>query len=312
VLVKPDDLFSADWRQYLREIAQHPLLEPAEELKLARQMDAGRQAARLDRSAKDVSSDRRADLEQLIETGRRARERLIESNLRLVVSLAGRYAGRGLSLQDLIQEGNIGLQLGIDKYNWRKGFRLSTYVYWWIRQAMTRALANTGRLIRLPAHVGDLLRRGALLEQRLEADLGRKPGLAELAAEVGVNPERLHAIRIAASTPASLDTPLARDSERTRGETVPDDRALNMMQSVTEHDELSDQVAAALDDLPAREREVLRLHYGLGGTNGASLTEIGAHFGVTRERARQIEGQALRRLRGDSRLRRALVDLQSA
>jgi DNA-directed RNA polymerase sigma subunit (sigma70/sigma32) len=128
----------------------------------------------------------RAELGRLNETGRRARERLIESNLRLVVSIAGRYAGRGLRLQDLIQEGNIGLQLGIDKYSWRKGFRLSTYVYWWIRQAMTRSLANASRFIRLPVHAGDLLRRGALLEQRLEADLGRKPVLAELAAELGI------------------------------------------------------------------------------------------------------------------------------
>jgi RNA polymerase sigma factor (sigma-70 family) len=157
-------------------------------------MDMRRQAAGLIRSAKDtLSAARRAELERLIETGRRARERLIESNLRLVVWIAGRYASRGLSLQDLIQEGNIGLQLGIDKYCWRKGCRLSTYVYWWIRQAMTRSLANASRFIRLPVHAGDLLRRGALLEQRLEADLGRKPVLAGLAAELGIQPVRLHA-----------------------------------------------------------------------------------------------------------------------
>jgi len=311
--VNPNELFSTDRSQYLREIGQHPLLEPAEELELARQMDAGRQAARLvERSAKDLSSDRRAEAERLIETGRRARDRLIESNLRLVVSIAARYTGRGLSLQDLIQEGNIGLQLGIDKYNWRKGFRLSTYVYWWIRQAMTRSLANASRFIRLPVHVGDLLRRAALVEQRLGADLGRTPALAELAAEVGVQPERLHAIRQAASTPASLDTPLAGDSERTRGEIVPDDEALTAMQSVAEADELADQVADALQELPPREREVLRLRYGLGNGDAASLTEIGARLGVTRERARQLEGQALRRLRRDHRLRRALLELQSA
>jgi RNA polymerase primary sigma factor len=311
--VKPDDPFGADWRQYLREIAQHPLLQPAEEIELACQLDMGRQAARLDRSVKEaLSSERRADLEQAIETGRRARERLIESNLRLVVNIAGRYTRRGLSLQDLIQEGNIGLQMGIDKYNWRKGFRLSTYVYWWIRQAMTRSLANTGRLIRLPVHVGDLLRRATALEQRLEVDLGRTPALAEVAAELDVPAERLRAMRVAASTPTSLDTAVASNSELTRGEMVRDDEALAAMQSAGESAESSDEVVAALQDLPAREREVLRLRYGLGNSDATSLTEIGARLGVSRERARQIEGQALRRLRGDRRLRRALLDLQTA
>jgi RNA polymerase primary sigma factor len=311
--VNPNELFGADWRQYLREIGQHPLLEAAEELELARAMEVGRHAARLVESAPDtLSARRRAELEQCVEAGRRARERLVESNLRLVVSIAGRYAGRGVSLQDLIQEGNIGLQVGIDKYEWRKGFRLSTYVYWWIRQAMTRSLANGSRFIRLPVHAGDLLRRAALLEQRLGADLGRTPALAELAAELDIQPERLHAIRLASATPASLDRPVADDSERTRGETVPDDAALTAMQSVGEQDELADEVADALQDLPAREREVLCLRFGLGNAVGASLSEIGTRLGVTRERARQIEGQALRKLRGDRRLRRALVDLQTA
>ncbi|HLZ28119.1 MAG TPA: sigma-70 family RNA polymerase sigma factor [Chloroflexota bacterium] len=308
-----NELCTADWHQYLREIGQHPLLEAAEELELARAMDAGRDAARVVRSAKGTLSEgRRAELEMRIETGRRARERLVESNLRLVVSIAGRYTGRGVSLQDLIQEGNVGLQVGIDKYEWRKGFRLSTYVYWWIRQAMTRALANGSRFIRLPVHAGDLLRRAALLEQRLGEDLDRTPALAELAAELGIQPERLHAIRLAASAPASLDRPVAGDSERTRGEIVPDDRALTTMQSIGEHDELAKEVADALQGLPAREREVLRLRYGLGDANAATLVEIGARLGVTRERARQIESQALRKLRGDRRLRRALAELQTA
>jgi len=311
--VNANELCTADWHQYLREIGQHPLLEAAEELELARAMDAGRDAARVVRSAKGTLSEgRRAELEMRIETGRRARERLVESNLRLVVSIAGRYTGRGVSLQDLIQEGNVGLQVGIDKYEWRKGFRLSTYVYWWIRQAMTRALANGSRFIRLPVHAGDLLRRAALLEQRLGEDLDRTPALAELAAELGIQPERLHAIRLAASAPASLDRPVAGDSERTRGEIVPDDRALTTMQSIGEHDELAKEVADALQGLPAREREVLRLRYGLGDANAATLVEIGARLGVTRERARQIESQALRKLRGDRRLRRALAELQTA
>ncbi len=223
------------------------------------------------------------------------------------LSVARHYQGRGLSLLDLIQEGNIGLQTGIDKYDWRKGFRLSTYVYWWIRQAIIRALANKGRLIRLPVNASELVRKAALTEQRLEAEHGRGPTLAELADLVGTQPQVLRQLREVAATPTSLDVPLGEDSERTRGDAVPDEDALQEVSHAGEADELSDEVAGALQSLPSREGDILRLRYGIGHAEPLSLTQIGERLGVTRQRAQQLEAQALRRLRGDVRLRRRLV-----
>jgi RNA polymerase primary sigma factor len=274
---------------YLREIAQHPLLTPQEEIDLSRQMLEGGREERA-----------------------QARQRLIESNLRLVVSIARRYRGHGLSLADLIQEGNIGLQTGIDKFDWRKGFRLSTYVYWWIRQAVTRALANDSRLIRLPVHAGALLRESATVEQGLQARLEREPTLSEVAAAMHMEPDRLRQIRLVAVAPASLDVPGEVDSGLMRAETVTDDAATAAIQSVGESDGLPATVSAALEELPEREREVLRWRYGLASADTSSLVEIGKRLGVTRGRARQIEDQALRRLRKNAGLRRAMLEHASA
>ena len=280
---------SEDLGDYLREIAQHPLLTPQEESELSRQMLEGGCAER-----------------------EQARQRLIESNLRLVVSIARRYRGHGLSLADLIQEGNIGLQTGIDKFDWRKGFRLSTYVYWWIRQAMTRALANDSRMIRLPVHAGELLREASQTEHRLAVELGFEPTLAQVAAAMHMEPDRLREIRLAAGAPASLDMPVRLDSDLSRAETVTDEAALAAMQSVADSDDLPGTVSAALEELPEREREVLRWRFGLATADTRSLAEIGNRLGVTRERARQIEGQALRRLRNNAGLRRAMLEHATA
>ena len=281
-----NDLIGSDLTGYLHEISQYPLLTPEEELRLAREMTTG-----------------------TAESRRLARRRLVESNLRLVVSIAGHYRGRGLSLQDLIQEGNIGLQNGIERFDWHKGYRLSTYIYWWIRQAMTRALANDSRTIRLPVHAGEMLRSAAQAEQDLMAEVGRPPTLREVAQRLGVQPERLRTIRFAASVPESLDAPLTTDTSLTRADSVADDSADDELEFAEAASDLRDCISAALDRLPERERDVVKLHYGVGIPGTCTLAEIGERIGVTRERARQIEGQAMRRLRNNAQLRRALVDL---
>jgi RNA polymerase primary sigma factor len=294
---------------YLREIARYPLLTAGQEVALARKMAEGRRAARRLAAA---APKEKASLDRQVQARALARQCLIESNLRLVVSVARRYCGRGLSLQDLIQEGNIGLQTGIEKYDWRKGYRLSTYIYWWIRQAITRALANDSRTIRLPVHAGEMLRIASQAEQELEAALGREPTLDEVAARAGIHAERLRAIRLVAATPASLDTPVGVDSTQTHSETVVDEGASDSLQQIGESADLEQSVAAILEELPERERNVVRLHYGLGKAAALTLAQIGTQMGITRERARQIENQALRRLRGDTRIRRAYVELAGA
>jgi RNA polymerase primary sigma factor len=296
-----------DISDYLHEIAEYPLLTADEEIQLARQLADGRCAAR--RIAAAPAPADREKLEQQARAGALARRRLIESNLRLVVSVARRYSGRGLSLQDLIQEGNIGLQTGIEKYEWRKGYRLSTYIYWWIRQAITRALANDSRTIRLPVHAGELLRRASQTKQQLQAELGHEPTEAQIAARVGIHPERLQAIRRVAATPGSLDMPLGEESTSTRADTLVDEAATYPLELVGEAADLERSVDAVVEELPERERYVLKLHYGLGRTAALTLAEIGKQMGISRERARQIESQAFRRLRGDMRVRHAFVEM---
>jgi RNA polymerase primary sigma factor len=303
---------SEELRSYLREVCNYPLLTAEEEVQLATEYAAGHRAARRLAAPVTFVPKQEAYLHDVVERGEQARQRLIQSNLRLVVSVARRYQGRGLSLPDLIQEGNIGLQIGIDKFDPRKGFRLSTYVYWWIKQAIIRALANSGRLIRLPVNAGDLMRRASLAEQQLTASLERPATLEEVAAAVHSEPSRLLELRQVGRAPASLDVPIGDDSELTRADLIADDDAQHVIETTVEHDELSDRMTEVLAALPAREREVLQLHYGINHPRPLTLSQIGRQLGVTRERARQIEGQALRRLRDDPRTIRALAELATA
>jgi RNA polymerase primary sigma factor len=288
-----EELSGGAGAMYLREIAHHELLTAQEEVSLAQRLEAGKAALRELATADDtLEGARRLELEHTAEDGERARRRLIECNLRLVVSVARRYLGRGLSFLDLVQEGNIGLQIGVEKYDWRRGFRFSTYVYWWIRQAVTRAIADQSRTIRLPVHVTEFLTKTARAERELAAELGREPTVDEVAQFLDIDPERINEARRAARMPLSLETPLGEDGELTRGDLIGDDTAAEAARESSEASDLSERLESALDELHPRERQVLRLRFGLDRGHERTLGEVGEELGVSRERIRQIEADA--------------------
>ena len=304
-----EELSGGAGAMYLREIAHHELLTAQEEVSLAQRLEAGKAALR-----ELATADETLDAElaassssSTAEDGERARRRLIECNLRLVVSVARRYLGRGLSFLDLVQEGNIGLQIGVEKYDWRRGFRFSTYVYWWIRQAVTRAIADQSRTIRLPVHVTEFLTKIARAERELAAELGREPTVDEVAQYLDIDPERINEARRAARMPLSLETPLGEDGELTRGDLIGDDTAAEAARESSEASDLSERLESALDELHPRERQVLRLRFGLDRGHERTLGEVGEELGVSRERIRQIEAEALAKLRRMPRLRRELL-----
>jgi RNA polymerase primary sigma factor len=307
-----EELSGGAGAMYLREIAHHELLTAQEEVSLAQRLEAGKAALReLATADESLDPDYRFELEQQAEDGERARRRLIECNLRLVVSVARRYLGRGLSFLDLVQEGNIGLQIGVEKYDWRRGFRFSTYVYWWIRQAVTRAIADQSRTIRLPVHVTEFLTKTARAERELAAELGREPSVDEVAQYLDIDPERINEARRAARMPLSLETPLGEDGELTRGDLIGDDTAAEAARESSEASDLSERLESALDELHPRERQVLRLRFGLDRGHERTLGEVGEELGVSRERIRQIEAEALAKLRRMPRLRRELLEYVS-
>jgi RNA polymerase primary sigma factor len=297
-----------DTQAYLNEIAQHELLSAEEETQLAQRVEAGRLAqAELEQHADELSADQRHQLQDQVEGGARARARLIECNLRLVVSVAARYRDHSpLQLSDLVQEGNIGLHIGAERFDWRRGFRFSTYAYWWIRQAVTRAIADKSRAIRLPVHANDLLTRAARAERELYVELGRQPSLDELAERLDVERDWLREVRRAARLPLSLEAPVNEDGDLTRGDLVRDEAAADAPPLAAEASDLAERVGEALEALPVRERQVLRLRFGLNGEPERTLEEVAGVLGVSRELVRQVETTALAHLRAMPRVRRDL------
>ncbi len=283
-------------RLYLSDIGRHRLLTKEDEARLAQAAEAGREAhAELEAGGR-VSPARMRELRRLEKAGVIAVETFVNGNLRLVVSIAKRYQGADLSLLDLIQEGNLGLIHAVEKFDWRKGFKFSTYATWWIRQAITRGIANGGRTIRLPVHAGDLLSQAAKARVRLESQLGRRPSVTELAADLDVNAERIVEILRHASTPASLSEPLLHDGDAELGDLVEDLGAISPSDAAAAA-MLPGQVAKMMGSLDDREREIIRLRFGLDRGEPRTLEEVGVRFGLTRERIRQIEARAMSKLR---------------
>jgi len=281
--------------QYLNEIGMVPLLNAQEERELSQTIEAGA-AAR----ARQEDGETGRDIDRAIRLAARAKDRFIRSNLRLVVSVARRYPlPPGMELLDLIQEGNLGLEHAVDKFDWRKGFKFSTYATWWIRQAITRGIANTGRTIRLPVHAGDTLARLQKARSRLELKFGRAATLAELAVEVEMSEEKVtEALRFAAE-PLSLSEPLREDGDAELGDVV-EDRAAESPFEVAATSLLPEEISRLLAPLDSREREILKLRFGLDRGEPRTLEEVGDHFELTRERIRQIEARAMSKLRHPS------------
>ena len=287
-------------RLYLTDIGQYPLLTKDDEVRLAQAIEGG-VAARAEMDAtKTLTVARKRELKRSIKQGDDAERTFVQSNLRLVVSIAKKYQASGLPLLDLIQEGNLGLMHAVEKFDWRKGFKFSTYATWWIRQAITRGIANTGRTIRLPVHAGDTLARLQKARSRLELKYGRPATLAELAKEVEMPEDKVtEALRFAAE-PLSLSEPLREDGDAELGDVV-EDRSAEQPFEVAATALLPEEIQRLLAPLDEREREILRLRFGLDGKGEPrTLEEVGEHFNLTRERIRQIEARAMSKLRHPS------------
>ena len=289
--VDTDDTF----RMYIKEATLVPLLSASEEAELSQRIERGR-LAQSELSRGKVGSKRVRELRMLIEDGWEAREHLIRANARLVISVAKRYIGRGVPFLDLIQEGNIGLMRAAKKFDYHRGFKFSTYATWWIRQAITRALSDQSRTIRLPVHMGDQISRMLRAQNQLQQKLGRMPNKEELAEALGVSPEKVEQMMDVTRQPISLETPIGEDEDEMLGDFVEDRESPNPEDTAT-HQLLQEDLASVLETLPPRELRILQLRYGLVDGEALTLNEVGRRMGITRERARQLEVQALNRLR---------------
>ena len=282
-------------RVYLREIGRVNLLNAREEIMLAQQVERGELAAEQLRHP-ECKRDERPQLHRLVQEGQSARERLIQANLRLVVSIAKKYLGRGMSLLDLIQEGNIGLMRATEKFDYTKGFKFSTYATWWIRQAITRVIADQSRTIRLPVHVGETINRVMRTSNRIQQTTGRDPSPDEIAAELGIPPEKVRRVLEAARQTISLETPVGTEGDSVLADFIEDGHHASPMEDASQN-LLREQIETVLQKLPERERRIIQLRYGLYDGHYRTLEEVGREFGITRERIRQIEARVLRKLR---------------
>ncbi|MEV8342889.1 RNA polymerase sigma factor [Streptomyces niveus] len=286
------DLF----RQYLREIGRIKLLTAVEEVDLARRVEAGLFAEEKLGSTPDLDSQLAVDLDRLVVLGRMAKRRLIEANLRLVVSVAKRYVGRGLTMLDLVQEGNLGLIRAVEKFDYARGYKFSTYATWWIRQAMSRALADQARTIRVPVHVVELINRVVRVQRRMLQERGYEPTHEEVAGQLELTPERVGEVLRLAQEPVSLHAPVGEEDDVAFGDLIEDGDAASPVESAA-FLLLREHLEAVLSTLGERERKVVQLRYGLADGRPRTLEEIGRIFGVTRERIRQIESKTLSKLR---------------
>ena len=282
---------------YFREMGQQDLLTAEEEVQLAKEIEAGREATEHLRTNSDaLSLDERDELWLLKERGDAARAHLIRANTRLVVSIAKKYRGRGLQFLDLIQEGNVGLMKAVEKYDYRRGNRFSTYATWWIRQAVTRALANHGRTIRIPAHLGGRISKLYQVAQELEQQNGRQPTAEEIAEEMDLPAERVRWMLRTSRQPVHLERPVGDESDAELGDFIEDVEAPPPAETVAQT-MLTEEISEILDQLTPREARILRLRYGLQDGESRTLKEVGEMFGLSRERIRQLEKEALRKLR---------------
>ncbi len=287
-------------RLYLTDIGQYMLLTKDDEVRLAKQIEAGKAAIEeLDQVGKDLTAAKKRELRRAAREGEDAERAFVQSNLRLVVSIAKKYQASGLPLLDLIQEGNLGLMHAVEKFDWRKGFKFSTYATWWIRQAITRGIANTGRTIRLPVNAGDTLARLQKAQSRLEFKHARPATLAELAGEVEMPEGKVTEVLRFAAEPLSLSEPLRLGGDAEIGDVV-EDRSAQSPFDVAAAALLPAALARVLASLDEREREILTLRFGLDGGEPWTLAEVGEHFNLTSERIRQIEARAMSKLRHPS------------
>ena len=292
-------------RMYLKEIGKVSLLTAAEEVDLAMKIEAGVEAmAQLDASEEEggvpLERRERRRLSRIEQVGLDAKQQLIEANLRLVVSIAKRYVGRGMLFLDLIQEGNLGLIRAVEKFDYTKGFKFSTYATWWIRQAITRAIADQARTIRIPVHMVETINKLVRIQRQLLQTLGREPTPEEIAEEMGLTPERVREIQKISQEPVSLETPIGEEEDSQLGDFIEDDAAV-VPPDAASFSMLQEQLAKTLEGLAERERKVITLRFGLEDGHPRTLEEVGREFGVTRERIRQIESKTLAKLRHPSR-----------
>jgi RNA polymerase primary sigma factor len=287
-------------KDYLKQIGKVPLLNAEQEVELAKRIEAGLFAE--EKLAEDLrlGADQRIDLEWIAEDGRRAKNHLLEANLRLVVSLAKRYTGRGMLFLDLIQEGNLGLIRAVEKFDYTKGYKFSTYATWWIRQAITRAMADQARTIRIPVHMVEVINKLARVQRQMLQDLGREPTPEELAAELDMTPEKVIEVQKYGREPISLHTPLGEDGDSEFGDLIEDSEAIQPGEAVS-FTLLQEQLHSVLDTLSEREAGVVSMRFGLTDGQPKTLDEIGKVYGVTRERIRQIESKTMSKLRHPSR-----------